>query len=135
MASLRQSLLPSAVSRESPFFFLLFLLQPSCNLSRIRPDYPVDGLAMILPSPLPEPSKRAKPVIPQASSPPSTPLRGQKRPAPDSMDEAQSTKRARTATSLPNHSPSASRRLEEDGLILLDRNGPMDQDVDIVVIE
>lgn len=38
-------------------------------------------------------------------------------------------------TSLPNHSPSASRRLEEDGLILLDRNGPMDPDVDIVVIE
>lgn len=90
---------------------------------------------MIIPSPLPEPSKRAKPIVPQASSPPSTPLRVQKRPASDSVDDVQPTKRARTVTSLPNHSPSASRRLEEDGLILLDRNGPMDRDVDIVVIE
>jgi len=135
MASLRQSLLPSALSREFPFFFPLFLLKPSYNLSRIRPDHPVDGPAMILPSPLPEPSKRAKPVVPQASSPPSTPLRVQKRPAPDGVDEAQPAKRARTVTSLPNHSPSASRRLEEDGLVLLDRNGPVDQDVDIVVID
>jgi len=134
MASLRQSLLPFALSREFPFFFPLFLLKPNYNLSRIRPDHPVDGPAMILPSSLPEPSKRAKPV-PQAPSPPSTPLRVQKRPAPDSVDEAQPAKRARIVTSLPNHSPSASRRLEEDGLILLDRSGPMDPDVDIVVID
>ena len=91
---------------------------------------------MILPSPLPQPSKKAKPVIPQPSSPPSTPLRVQKRPAPDSVDEAQPTKRARVAaTPVPNYSPSASRRLEEDGLVLLDRNGPIDEDLDIVVID
>ena len=90
---------------------------------------------MILPSPLPEPPKRAKPVIPQRSSPPSTPLRVQKRPAPDSVDEAQPTKRARVVTSLPTHSPSAARRLEEEGLVLLDINGPKDDDIDIVVID
>jgi hypothetical protein len=90
---------------------------------------------MILPSPLPEPSKKAKPVIPQRSSPPSTPLRGQKRPAPDGVDEAQPTKRARAVTSISTSSPSAARRLEEDGLILLDRKGPMDEDIDIVVID
>ena len=90
---------------------------------------------MILPSPLPEPSKKAKPVITQHSSPPSTPLRVLKRPAPDGVDEGQPTKRARVVTSLPTSSPSAARRLEEDGLILLDRKGPMDEDIDIVVID
>jgi ubiquitin-like 1-activating enzyme E1 B len=90
---------------------------------------------MILPSPLPEPSKKAKPVVPQNSSPPSTPLRVQKRPAPDGVDGAQPTKRARLVTSVATHSPSAARRLEEDGLVLLDRNGPTDEDLDIVVID
>jgi len=51
------------------------------------------------------------------------------------VDDAQPAKRARIATALPNHSPSASRRLEEDGLVLLDRNGPIDEDLDIVVID
>jgi len=52
------------------------------------------------------------------------------------VDEAQPTKRARVAaTPVPNYSPSASRRLEEDGLVLLDRNGPIDEDLDIVVID
>jgi hypothetical protein len=90
---------------------------------------------MILPSPLPEPSKKAKLVISQRSSPPSTPLRVQKRSAPDSLDEAQPTKRARVVTSISTSSPSAARRLEEDGLIMLDRNGPTDEDIDIVVID
>jgi hypothetical protein len=90
---------------------------------------------MILPSPLPKPAKRPKLVISQPSSPPSTPLRVQKRPAPDNVDEVQPAKRARITTPLPNHSPSKSRRLEEDGLILLDGNRSMDDDIDIVVID
>lgn len=63
------------------------------------------------------------------------PLRVQKRPAPDNVDEVQPAKRARITTPLPNHSPSKSRRLEEDGLILLDGNRSMDDDIDIVVID
>jgi len=61
-------------------------------------------------------------------------MRVRKRPAPDGVDEAQPTKRARLVTSVFN-SPSAARRLEEDGLVLLDRNGPTDEDIDIVVID
>jgi hypothetical protein len=90
---------------------------------------------MTLPDPLPKPAKRPKLVISQPSSPPSTPLRVQKRPAPDNVDEVQPAKRARLANPLPNHSPSTSRRLEEDGLILLDGNRSMDDDIDIVVID
>jgi hypothetical protein len=90
---------------------------------------------MILPCPLPKPAKRPKLVISQPSSPPSTPLRVQKRPAPDNVDEVQPAKRARIATPLPNHSPSRSRRLEEDGLIFLDGNRSIDEDIDIVVID
>lgn len=89
---------------------------------------------MILPSPLPEPAKRPKLVISQPPSP-STPVRVQKRSAPDNVDEVQPAKRARIATPLPNHSPSRSRRLEEDGLILLDGNRSMDDDIDVVVID
>jgi hypothetical protein len=44
--------------------------------------------------------------------------------------EAQPAKRARIATS-----PSKHQRLEEDGLILLDENRSMDDDIDIVVID
>jgi len=86
---------------------------------------------MILPSPLPKPAKRPKLVISQ----PSTPLRVQKRPAPDNVDEVQPAKRARIATPPPNHSPGKLQRLEEDGLILLDGNRSMDDDLDIVVID
>lgn len=82
---------------------------------------------MILPDPLPRPNQRAKP---QPLTPPETPQRAQKRPASDDLVGSQPVKRARI-TSNPNHSPSTSRRLEEDGLILLDGDGSMD----IVVID
>ena len=89
---------------------------------------------MILPSPLPEPAKKAKPVVPQSSPPPPSPLRVQKRRAPDSVDEAQPAKRARTVTSPSKH-PRNMRRLEEDGLILLHGNRSTDDDIDVVVID
>ncbi|KAI0280185.1 hypothetical protein BGY98DRAFT_965060 [Russula aff. rugulosa BPL654] len=107
----------------------------SLAICPLPPNYLVDGPAMILPSPLPKPAKRPKLVISQPSSPPSTPLPVKKRPAPDDVDEVQPAKRARIATPLPNHSPSKSRRLEEDGLILLDGSRSMDDDIDIVVID
>jgi hypothetical protein len=34
-----------------------------------------------------------------------------------------------------NYSSSEFRRLEEDGLILLDGDGPVDEDIDIVIID
>ena len=81
---------------------------------------------MILPNPLPNPNKRAKPVAPRPPTPPATPLRVQKRPASDDLHGSTPAKRARIALTH-NNSPGASRRLEEDGLILLDE--------DIVVID
>ncbi|KAI9509329.1 hypothetical protein F5148DRAFT_1012509 [Russula earlei] len=101
----------------------------------LPPNHPVDGPAMILPSPLPNPAKRVKPILPETSPQSSTPQRAQKRPVPDGVDESQPTKRARIATILPNHSPSKARRLEEDGLVLLDQPGRMDEDIDIVVVD
>ena len=81
---------------------------------------------MILPDPLPKPNQRPKPVIPRPLTPPATPLRAQKRPAADDLDGTQPAKRPRI-DSAPNNSPGTSRRLEEDGLIILDE--------DIVVID
>ncbi|KAH9060572.1 hypothetical protein EDB87DRAFT_1615255 [Lactarius vividus] len=97
----------------------------------LPPDHPVDGPAMILPDPLPKPNQRAKPVISRPLTPPETPLGAQKRPAPDDLDGTQPAKRARIALTS-NHSPGTSRRLEEDGLVLLDGDGPMDEDIVVI---
>ena len=135
MVNLKQYLSPSPLSRKFQLFFISTRsLRSSHFLYYFRPNHPVDGPVMILPSPLPKPAKRPKLVISQPSSP-STPLRVQKRPAPDNVDEVQPAKRARIATPLLNHSPSKSRRLEEDGLILLDGNRSIEEDIDIVVID
>jgi hypothetical protein len=85
---------------------------------------------MIIPDPLPKPNQRAKPVISRLLTPQETPPRAQKRPASDDLVGTQPVKRARIA-STPNHSPGTSRRLEDDGLILLDGDGSMD----IIVID
>ncbi|KAH9177780.1 hypothetical protein EDB89DRAFT_1439238 [Lactarius sanguifluus] len=97
----------------------------------LPPNHPVDGPAMILPDPLPKPNQRAKPVISLPLTPPETPLGAQKRPAPDDLDGTQPAKRARIAPTS-NHSPGTSRRLEEDGLVLLDGDGPMDEDIVVI---
>jgi hypothetical protein len=89
---------------------------------------------LILPSPLPQPAKKAKPIAPRTCTPPPTPPRIQKRPAPDGLDGAQPTKRARVGTGQ-DHSLNESRRLEEDGLVLLDGDRPADEDVEIVAID
>ncbi len=86
---------------------------------------------MILPDHLPKPNQRPKPVILRPLTPPETPLGAQKRPAPDDLDGTQPAKRARIA-STPNYSPGASRRLEEDGLVLLDGDGLMDEDIVVI---
>ncbi|KAI0262614.1 hypothetical protein BC834DRAFT_890957 [Gloeopeniophorella convolvens] len=96
-----------------------------CNLP---PDHPADGPAMILPDPLPQPAQKAKPIV-TPSSAPSTPQRAPKRPAPDSADGEQPAKRPRT--DIPGVSPSKSRKLEEDGLILLDGE-PMEEDIVVI---
>ncbi|KZT02787.1 uncharacterized protein LAESUDRAFT_729747 [Laetiporus sulphureus 93-53] len=104
----------------------------------LPPDHPADGPALILPSPLPQPPKKAKPP-PASSTPPRTAL---KRSAPDDdVVEVESPKRARMdRESTPKRprtngfvavpfTPSKRRRLEEDGLIIMDSaNEKLDDD-------
>ena len=81
------------------------------------PNHPIDGPAFIPPSPLPLPPRKAKPALP-------TSLTSLKRPAPD--DEvflASSDKRVKTngnGTGGDITSPSKKRRLEEDGLVMME---------------
>ncbi|KAI0368576.1 hypothetical protein BV20DRAFT_969185 [Pilatotrama ljubarskyi] len=108
----------------------------------LPPNHPTDGPALILPSPLPKPPRREKPR--PATPPPAPPptLAGKKRAAPDD-DEIQevdepSAKRARTAADLGGvpFTPSKKRRLEEDGLIMLDSAGEtIEEDPDVIEID
>jgi len=82
-----------------------------------------DSGHMILPSPLPAPPPKAKAPPPAA---PITPV-SKKRPAPveddDVIDFAPTPKRARTTKSTVGDasvSPTKMRRLEEDGLVMMD---------------
>ncbi|KAF8880664.1 hypothetical protein BD779DRAFT_1548299 [Infundibulicybe gibba] len=103
----------------------------SVCLGALPPNHPVDGIPFILPSPLPKPPRKLKPPVP-AVSPPRTSL---KRSLPDDNDElAPATKRARPSdTNNTTNSPSKKRRLEEDGLIVLDgANDILDDDIIVI---
>lgn len=98
----------------------------SLILGLTSPNYPVDAPPFILPSPLPLPPQKAR-----ASTPPPTTL---KRSAPDDeiFEVGPSTKRAKTngTTNVDITSPSKKRRLDEDGLILMDNaNDRLEDDV------
>ena len=91
-----------------------------------RPNYPVDAPPYILPSPLPQPTRRVKPVLI-----PETPQKtGVKRPFPleieDSvLDLAPTPKKPKLAERTTSRSdfgpsPSKKRRLEEDGVVVMD---------------
>lgn len=75
---------------------------------------------MILPSPLPKPPKVAKPIA-QGATPPSTP-RKRALDIDGVPDGAPPAKRAKPtkAPEVNLSSPSKKRRLEEDGLLILD---------------
>jgi hypothetical protein len=68
----------SACFRESPYYVLLkFSKTP---LAMIRPNHPIDSAPYILPSPLPQPTRRVKPVpVPAPETPVKTSI---KRPLP-----------------------------------------------------
>ena len=81
-----------------------------------RPNHPVEESSYILPNPLPIAPKRAKPP----ALPPSTPAR--KRPLDLEAEDMPPKKRTKNgAISDANlTSPSKKRRLEEDGLLIVD---------------
>lgn len=81
------------------------------------------------------PSKKVNPpTVPSTPPPPPT---GTKRSAPDD-DDVPSAKRARKADTAPSgvpFSPSKKRKLDEDGLILIDAADTNLDDEDIIVID
>ncbi|KAI0718410.1 hypothetical protein C8T65DRAFT_638983 [Cerioporus squamosus] len=102
----------------------------------LPPNHLVDAPALILPSPLPKPPKKVKPRAPT----PSTPVSSKKRPAPDDVEEidAPAAKRSKTvadAGAVP-FTPSKKRRLDEDGLIMLDNaEEKIEEDSDVIEID
>lgn len=95
-----------------------------------RPDHPADAPPFVLPSPLPVPPRKALPA-----TPPTGPAPSLKRGAPDEeiLELEPTAKRARTNGAAPPDaiaSPSKKRRLDEDGLILMESAGDrLDDDV------
>ncbi|KAG6820463.1 hypothetical protein H0H93_000217 [Arthromyces matolae] len=109
----------------------------SIGLSILPPDHPVDSPPYILPSPLPQPQR--KPKLPPAESTPATPPRtSRKRSLPidmnsDVIDLAPTPKRLKpTTTSNDLESPSKRRRLDQDGLLLVDGPGELLDDVIVI---
>jgi ubiquitin-like 1-activating enzyme E1 B len=118
-------------------------------------DYPADGPTFLLPSPLPVPPRLEPAPAPAPATPPPVPAPSKKRPASGTADDdddgielldgapdgAPPAKRARTDASAPAptapaapESPSKRRRLEEDGLVLLDAPGETVEDDDDVIL-
>ena len=84
------------------------------------PNHPIDGPAFILPDPLPAPPKRVKPK-PVSVTPP-------KPAAKRRADEA-------FGSALEIPSPSKKRRLEEDGLVLMDSANDKLEDDGVIEID
>ena len=103
----------------------------TCIDSR-RPHHPADGPALILQSTLPVPPRKPKPVAP--STPPQ---KGTKRSAPDDDDVEPLAKRQKTngaAPLPPPFTPSKKKRLEDDGLIMLDNPDETLED-DVILVD
>ncbi|KAF8836558.1 hypothetical protein BDN67DRAFT_1014595 [Paxillus ammoniavirescens] len=102
-------------------------------LCELPPNHPADGPALLLPASLPRPPYNRRPSTPIPPAP------SRKRSAPDDeVSEVEpSAKRAKTnGTSLPElGSPSKKRRLEEDGLVMLDSAGDKIEDDDVIEID
>ena len=99
-----------------------------------RPNHSTDAPALILPSSLPKPSFHPRPSTP-------VPAPSRKRSAPDDeVDEVEPlAKRAKTngvsSSSLELGSPSKKRRLEEDGLVMLDSATDKIESEDVIEID
>lgn len=110
---------------------LPYVLFPSfvCQLSLLlySSTHPASAPSFILPDPLPQPPRKEKPPVPAPETPPRASL---KRSAPDDdvilLDDEKSSEPAAKKQKLSQpepeiSSPSKKRRLEEDGLIMMER--------------
>ncbi|KAH8103415.1 hypothetical protein BXZ70DRAFT_1055295 [Cristinia sonorae] len=101
----------------------------------LPPNHSVDEPPYILPTPLPQPKRKVKPRLLEKTPPP--PPTGTKRSAPDD-DDVPSAKRSKNNGVLQvdkSFSPSKRRKLEEDGLIMIDLADSNLDDADIIVID
>ncbi|KAJ7595673.1 hypothetical protein C8J56DRAFT_386527 [Mycena floridula] len=97
------------------------------GLGALPDTHSVNAQPFILPSQLPKPTRKVKPATPAPSTPPRKSL---KRPAPDDDIEVVRTPKRSKTSEDPITSPSKKRRLEEDGLIMLDGvNDKLDDDI------
>ncbi|KAJ7694800.1 hypothetical protein B0H17DRAFT_931436 [Mycena rosella] len=111
----------------------------SVGLGVLPADHPADAPPFILPDPLPRPPRRVKAPLPAPETPPPLPL---KRRAPDDeggdddiIDLEPTPKRPKLkAADEGIKSPSKKRRLDEDGLILMEGKDDVLDD-DIIVID
>ncbi|EGN97108.1 hypothetical protein SERLA73DRAFT_92074 [Serpula lacrymans var. lacrymans S7.3] len=102
----------------------------SVALGVLPADYPTSGPAFILPSPLPKPPRQVRPSTPPPPAP------SLKRSAPDDDDVSEiepSSKRLKTNGDVT--SPNKKRKLDEDGLILLDSANDKMLDEDVIEID
>jgi len=102
-------------------------------LCELPPNHLTDGPVLILPSPLPKPPFTLRPSTP----PPAAPSRKRTAPDDDIAEVKPLAKRARTngASSLELGSPRKKKRLEEEGLVMLDSaTDEMDND-DVIEID
>nr|GAT60818.1 ubiquitin-like modifier activating enzyme 2 [Mycena chlorophos] len=113
----------------------------SIGICHLPPDHPEDGPSLLLPDPLPQPPRKAKPV-PVA---PETPIKiSLKRRAPDEgeggdiIDLEPTPKRPRLKANDNGIKSPKKRQLEEDGLVVMDSKDDKledDDDEDIIVID
>ncbi|KAF7312326.1 Ubiquitin-like modifier activating enzyme 2 [Mycena indigotica] len=103
----------------------------SVGICHLPPNHPADGPSLILPNPIPRPPQKVKPppVVPE------TPVKiSLKRRAPgeeggDILDLEPTPKRVKLSPEVLK-SPSKARKLEEDGLVLMESNDDrLDDDV------
>ncbi len=106
-----------------------------------RSDHPSEGPAFILPSPLPSPPKKIKmPATPPSrEATPEKKSLSKKRAAPDD-DDLPSAKRAKTngdPRSRPDvpFTPKKQRKLDEDGLLMMESLDEEMGDDDVIVID
>ena len=102
-----------------------------------RANHPLDGPPFILPSPLPKPPKKQKPAPPRIDGPTTPSRTSRKRSLPNDddgvIDLEPTSKRLKPTSSVTLTdtlaSPSKKRRLEEDGLVLLEHDDQLMDDV------
>ncbi|KAL1712600.1 hypothetical protein EV715DRAFT_259401 [Schizophyllum commune] len=109
-----------------------------CALGVLSVSHPADAPPYQLPSPFPSVPKRAREKTPVPAKTPTPPRASLKRSAPeddDVVEPAAKKVKGANGTAVPDASPSKKRRLEEDGLILLDSAVETLEDDDVIIVD